>query len=85
MRKTSLSHVFSSEQSLSSLKCKCDIVFSVFLSLDQNLMKPEKDTCNTCNNKFVILKFVDGFSKNSLFLFFYRIFFSTIIETLFSS
>ena len=48
-------------------------------------MKPEKDTCNTCNNKFVILKFVDGFSKNSLFLFFYRIFFSTIIETLFSS
>ena len=42
-RKTSLSHVFSSEQSLFSLKSKCDItLFSIFLSLDQHLKKPEK-------------------------------------------
>ena len=38
-RKTSFSDVFSSEQSLSPLKYKCDIVFSVILSLDQSSMK----------------------------------------------
>ena len=41
-RKTSFLQVFSSELPLSSLKCKSDIAFSVFFSLDQNLMKPEK-------------------------------------------
>ena len=34
---TSFSHVISSKKSLSSLKYKCDIVYSVFLSLDPNL------------------------------------------------
>ena len=54
-RKTSFSHVFSSEQSLSSLKYKCDIVFSVILSLDQSSIKPEKRY--TFNNKLLkILK-----------------------------
>ena len=32
---------------------KCDIVFSAFLSLDQNLAKPEND--HTFNNKFLII------------------------------
>ena len=33
---------FSSDRSFSLLKYKCDLLFSVFLSLDQNVMKPEK-------------------------------------------
>ena len=41
-QKTSLSYVYSLKQSLSSLKYKSDIVFSVFLPLDQNLLKLEK-------------------------------------------
>ena len=44
-RKSSLPLVFSAEWLLSSLKYKFDIVISVFLSLDQNLMKPKKGSC----------------------------------------
>ena len=41
-QKTLLPHVFSLEESLSPSKHKSNIVFSVFLSLEQNLMKLEK-------------------------------------------
>ena len=37
-----MSLVFSSELSLFSLKYKSDVVFAVFISMDQNLMKLEK-------------------------------------------
>ena len=55
-RKTSFLHVFSTEYSLSSLKCKCDIIFSVFFSLDQNLMETWKRIIHhTFNNKLLII------------------------------
>ena len=43
-QKCSWSLVLSSELSLSSVKYKWCIVFSVFLLLDQNLMKPKKQS-----------------------------------------
>ena len=43
-QKCSWSVVLSSELSLSSVKYKWCIVFSVFLLLDQNLMKPKKQS-----------------------------------------
>ena len=54
-RKSSFPLVFSSEQSFSSLKYKSDTVFSVFLSLGQNLIKLEKWSYHLYNNKFLTI------------------------------
>ena len=45
-----MSLVFSSELSLSSLKYKSDVVFSVSISTDQNLIKLEKRSIISFNN-----------------------------------
>ena len=45
-----MSLVFSSELSLISLKYKSDVVFAVFISMDQNVMKLEKRLIILFNN-----------------------------------